>query len=54
MLNVANLVHDLDGAVTVYGTDLVWLHNSLGDENLEAWPDRAVFVNAAEDSVHDE
>jgi hypothetical protein len=35
------------------GTDLVWLYDSAGNENLEAWPGRVVFANRSGDSEQD-
>lgn len=35
------------------GRDVAWLFDSAGNENLEAWPDRATLTNDADDAVQD-
>jgi hypothetical protein len=35
------------------GFDVAWLHDSSGNEAVEAWPDRAVVTNGAGDSIPD-
>ena len=41
---------DFDGGE---GRDIAWLYDTDGNETVEAWPRRAVFVNAGDDDVED-